>query len=73
MIRFAWISKEKQVSVGKHKMIGFTLSLNLSLYGYTCENDGGAQPLTRREFVVINDDRKQHGEQFARESDGDES
>ena len=44
----------------------------MSLYGYTCENDGGAQPLTRREFVVINDNRKQHGEQFTGESDGDE-
>lgn len=72
MIRLAWISKKILSMKVKEDFKKTTVSLDISLDGYTGKDDGGAQPLRGGEFVVVDDDGEKHGEQFACEGDGDE-
>ena len=46
-----------------------TFSFHVGLYRYACEYDGSTQPLGGSEFVVVDDDGQEHGEEFSGEGD----
>lgn len=57
--RFAWTSSQctDEFQDFKNRIKSPTFSLDECFYGYSSENDGSAQPLAKRQGVVVYDHR----------------